>query len=154
MVSFVLSVKFRFIMPNILLVLLTTSLHWLSHFKSSLILTPKSCKHLSYLLLVWHVRYFGFLDGNLIYIVTPFILWYMRSVFPIFPNYCLLLYISFQLSLHACISSKFVINFLYWQRFILMFIDFHLSLPFLDHCLLTKVVNQGFCFSLVQFLYI
>ena len=42
MVSIVLSVKFRFMMPSILLALLTTSLHWLSHFKYSLISTPKS----------------------------------------------------------------------------------------------------------------
>ena len=75
------------------------------------------------------MRFLGFLMG-ISFILWLFILWYMRSVLPIFPNYCLILYISSQLSLPACVSSKFVINFLYWQRFISMFIDFHSVLSY------------------------
>ena len=98
---------------------------------------------------VTFVRFFGILDGNLISIVTPFILWYMRSVLPIlpiFPNYCLLLYVSSQLSLRACVSSKFVINFLYWQRVISMFFLF--IGPYMPLSIsLIIFVNQDFCFS-------
>ena len=102
----------------------------------------------SFLFVVTYVRFLEFLMAS-----SFFTLW-LRSSYGtwdhfslIFNNYCLSLYISSHISLHACVSSKFVINFLYWQRFISMFIDFHLSLFYF----LIIFVNQGFCFSLAQF---